>query len=72
MRATDGCLYALFSKAIVRIDPKTYRCEKLADAPGPIRAGIAIQRRRLYFGIGSHLWSMAIPTPARLIAGPND
>jgi len=60
IRGPDGNLYALFTKALVRIEPQTFRHEKLADAPGSISAGLAIQAGRLYFAIGSHLWSYGL------------
>jgi hypothetical protein len=64
LRGEDGKIYALFTKAIVKIHPGDYRHEKLADAPGSISAGIAIQQGRLYFAVGSHLWSYALrPLP---------
>lgn len=56
----DEQIYALFTKAIVRIEPRTFRHQKLADAPGEISSGIAIQRQCLYFAIGSHLWSYSL------------
>jgi hypothetical protein len=59
--AADGNIYALFSKAIVRIVPGTFKHEKLADTPGPIRGGGAILSGRVYFSIGSHLWSYRLP-----------
>ena len=58
----DGMLYVLLTKSILRIDPRSRRCTKLADAPGAISAGIAIQAGRIYFGCGSHLWSVAMPS----------
>ncbi|MBI3945385.1 MAG: hypothetical protein HY321_05665 [Armatimonadetes bacterium] len=57
----DGGLHALFTKAIARIDPGTRRHEKVADAPGPVTAGLAIQGGRIYFAVGAHLWSCALP-----------
>lgn len=65
LRGADNTIYALFTKAIVRIDPRDFRHEKLADASGNISAGIAIQRDRLYFAIGSHLWSYVPPLSPR-------
>lgn len=56
-RGTDDSIYIVFSKAIVKITPGTYEVEKLADAPGGISAGIGITGGRIYFAIGSHLWS---------------
>ncbi len=51
-----------FTKAIVRIHPGTFRHEKLAETPGQVSAGIALQRGRLYFAINSHLWSYLLPS----------
>jgi len=59
--AADGNLYALFAKAIVRITPGTFKHEKLADTPGPVRGGGTILSGRVYFSIGSHLWSYRLP-----------
>ncbi|MCC6444298.1 MAG: hypothetical protein IT210_12700 [Armatimonadetes bacterium] len=56
----DRRLYALFTGAVVRIDPKTFRHIKLVDAPGSISAGLAILDGRLYFAVGSHLWSVGL------------
>lgn len=60
LRGPEGKLYGLFTGAIVRIEPQTFQHHKLADAPGPISAGIAILEDRLYFAIGSHLWSYGL------------
>jgi len=59
-RGPDGNIYVVLSNAIVRITPGTYAVEKLADAPGGISAGIGISGGRIYFAIGSHLWSMKL------------
>jgi hypothetical protein len=60
IRGPAGQIYALFTKAIVQIDPQTFQHQKLANAPGSISAGLAIQGGRLYFAIGSHLWSYGL------------
>ena len=57
LRGPDDNIYAIFTKAIVRIEPGTFKHEKLADAPRGISAGLAILGGRLYFASGSHLWS---------------
>lgn len=54
---SDGLIYALFVKAIVRFEPGTFRHELLAEPPVPIRAGILLHEGRLYFTHGSRLWS---------------
>jgi WD40 repeat protein len=56
----DGKLYAVMSKALLRITPGTYAVEKLAEPPQPVRAGTAVMDGRLYFVIDSHLWSFAL------------
>ena len=57
----DGRLYAVMAKALLRITPGTFAVEKLADPPAPTRAGTAVVDGRLYFVIGTHLWSLALP-----------
>ncbi len=53
----DAGIYLLLSNAILRIEPGTCEVEKVADAPGPVGGGIGILEGRLYFAVGSHLWS---------------
>ncbi|MBM3475002.1 MAG: hypothetical protein FJX75_17205 [Armatimonadetes bacterium] len=53
----DGRVLGILSKSIIRIEPKTFAVEKLADAPAGISAGVAVLGGRLYFASGSHLWS---------------
>jgi hypothetical protein len=65
LRGADDKIYALFTKAIVRIHPGDFHHEKLADAPGNVSAGIGIQQGRLYFAIGSHLWSCPLTSSPR-------
>ena len=55
----DGLIYGVGGKAIVRITPGEYSIEKLADTPGG-SGGIAILDGRIYFKIGTHLWSYTI------------
>lgn len=52
---TDGKLYAVASKKIVRIDPATYAVEVLAEYPETIRCGMAIDGRGIYFGVRAEL-----------------
>lgn len=56
----DGRLYAVLKKALLRITPGTYEVEKLAEPPEEPRAGTAVADRRLYFAVGSHLWSFKL------------
>ncbi len=56
----DGKLYAVMSKALLRITPGTFLVERLAETPQPARAGTAVVDGRLYFVIGTHLWSFAL------------
>jgi len=57
----DGNLYAMMSKAIVKITPGTFAHEKLADAPMGITAGGALVNGLLCFASGSHVWSYQVP-----------
>jgi len=68
LAAADKNIYALFRKAIVRIEPGTFKIEKLGEAPVPISAGFAIRDGVIYFASGAHLWRFRIP-PAAAAAG---
>jgi len=57
----NGELYALLSSAILRIDPDTYRCEKLTDTPVSISAGGALVNGRLCFAAKANVWSYRVP-----------
>jgi streptogramin lyase len=57
----DGKIYAYFSKAIVRIEPGTFKLERLAVPPVTISVGIVLREGRLYFGSESRLWSWKVP-----------
>lgn len=58
----DRTIYALFSAAVVRIEPGTFRHSAIARPPKRISAGIAIHDGRLYFSDGgSHICSVALP-----------
>ncbi len=59
-RGPDDNIYVVLTKAIVKITPGTYEVEKIAAAPGDISAGIGITGGRIYFAIGSHLWSIKL------------
>ncbi|MFT5369073.1 MAG: outer membrane protein assembly factor BamB [Candidatus Latescibacterota bacterium] len=53
----DGNIYALFSEAVVCIDPKTLAHHDIARPDVPVTSGIAIVEGRLYFGSGPRLFS---------------
>ena len=57
----DGNLYALMSGAILRIDPGSFRHQKLAVPPKPISAGGALVNGFLCWAAGSHVWSYDVP-----------
>jgi len=57
----DGKLFAMLSKAILRINPGSLQHEKLADSPVTITAGGALAKGFLCFASGAHLWSYQIP-----------
>lgn len=61
LKAADGTIYGIMSRAIYRIDPATRTFEVLATPPGDIGSGAAILNGMLYFGIGSNLWSFKLP-----------
>jgi len=53
----DDQLYAVLTKGLLRIIPGTNTVVMLGEPPEPARAGNAVVGGRLYFAIGSHLWS---------------
>ena len=57
----DGKLYAIMSRAIVRIAPGTFEHEKLADSPTNITAGGALLKGVLYFAADTRFWSYSVP-----------
>ncbi len=56
----DGRLFALLSKAVIRIQTGTFTHEKLADAPVEISAGGAFVDGKLVFAANSHIWSYQV------------
>ena len=60
--APDGWLYVLFGGCVVRIEPGTFRHEKVVEPPVRINVGIAIRDGRIYFSSGSHLYSCRLGT----------
>lgn len=57
----DGKLYVYLTKAILRIEPGTFRHEVLVVPPVTIGVGLALHRGRLYFMSESRLWSWQVP-----------
>ena len=57
----DGNLYAMMSRAIVRITPGSFEHEKLADAPTNISAGGALVNGMLVFASNANVWSYQVP-----------
>lgn len=57
----DGYIYAVMSRAVLRITPGTFEHDKLADSPVGISAGGALLDGILYFASGTRLWSYEIP-----------
>jgi hypothetical protein len=51
----DGMLYAVASTKIVRIDPAAYSVSVLAEYPEPIRCGMAMDEKGIYFGVRAEL-----------------
>ncbi|MCK5806260.1 MAG: hypothetical protein KAI66_25740, partial [Lentisphaeria bacterium] len=58
--SAEGTVYVVFSKAILRIKPDTFEVERIVATPGNANAGIALAAGRVYFAVGSHLWSVKI------------
>ena len=56
-RGPDDRIYAILTRAIVRIEPGTFAHEVIAAPPRNISAGLAILGGRLYFASASRLWS---------------
>jgi outer membrane protein assembly factor BamB len=46
----DGKLYGVTGKSIFRLNPRTYAVDVLAEYPGKIRCGLAIDEHGIYFG----------------------
>ena len=59
--APDNNIYALFTQAIVKIDPVTFKHTMLAKPPEEIVIGNALYNGRLYYASGSHIYSYKIP-----------
>jgi|LSQX01.1.fsa_nt_gb hypothetical protein len=53
----DGNIYGLFRHAVVRIEPGTFECTRLAQSPVTIGAGAPIVDGRIYFTSGPNIWS---------------
>lgn len=60
-RQPDGRIYAVFSRAIARIEPGSFAVTVLANPPVPVTAGMAIVGGRLYFCSGASIWSYRLP-----------
>lgn len=52
-----GKLYALLTKALLSIEPNTYKVIKETDMPDNVTIGAVYADEQLYFARGSHLWS---------------
>mgnify|MGYP005835922189 CR=1 FL=1 len=60
-RRPDGRVYAIFSRAVARIEPGSFAVTALANPPVPITAGLGIVGERLYFCSGASIWSYRLP-----------
>ncbi len=69
LMGADGKIYLLLQNYIVRIDPKTYKHERLAKTPFPVDTGVAIRGDEFFFSSGSELWSYRIPAFAKTQTG---
>ncbi|MHB0936457.1 MAG: NHL repeat-containing protein [Armatimonadota bacterium] len=61
VQGPDGALYALFLRAITRVNLETHQPELLIEPPVPVQFGGDILDGRLYFAAASHLYSWALP-----------
>jgi hypothetical protein len=56
----QGHLYTVLSQGIMRVTLRDFDVERLATPPAAITGGVAVVSGRIYFAIGSHLWSYAL------------
>jgi hypothetical protein len=56
----DGNIYLVRTASIIRVKPGSFEVEKVCDIPGGANAGTAIEGGRIWFAIGSHLWSCGL------------
>ena len=56
----QGHLLTVLSGGVVRVTQREFAVEKLAAPPATITGGTALVGGRVYFAIGSHLWSYAL------------
>lgn len=54
-------VYALFVRAIARIEPQGWRIHLLAKSPVSVDAGGDYHEGRIWFASGSHLYSYRLP-----------
>jgi streptogramin lyase len=60
-----GTLYALLSKAVLRVSAATLDVEVLGLPPAPVTAGGALVGGRLYYASGARVWSFALDKTGR-------
>lgn len=58
--APDGTVYILFQKGIARVNQDTFGLTLIAESPVPVTFGGDILDGRIYFGSGSHLYSVKV------------
>ena len=46
----DGKLYGVTGNKVFRLNPRNYAVDVLAEYPGKIRCGLAIDEHGIYFG----------------------
>ena len=61
VRGPQGEVYALFVRAIARIEPQNWRIKPLAKSPVSLGAGGDYLDGRIWFASGSHLCSYRLP-----------
>ena len=60
----DGRLYALMSGELLEVSTKDFAVTTLATLPQRATAGAAISGGRVYYAVGSHVWSCALSQPS--------
>jgi hypothetical protein len=55
-----GNLYTVLSQGVMRVKPEGFVVERLATPPAAATGGVAVVDGRIYFAIGSHLWSYGL------------
>jgi len=58
--ASDGRMYALLNQALLEISTSNYEARQLVSLPAPATAGFGLCAGRVYYAVGSRVWSYRI------------